>query len=122
MVPCYIPRERETLLVYFAYLIYALCVRPLCRGRRQADKPFPPIPAAASHNMAAIIRFRTRHVGIFHTIALRCSSPAGPLRTWFENVAAPSRSTMFGHTQARKMPSLFASPFSLNLRPWRPPT
>jgi hypothetical protein len=40
----------------------------------------------------------------------------------FENVAAPSLSTVFGHTQARKMPSLLASPFLLNLHPWRSPT
>jgi hypothetical protein len=50
------------------------------------------------------------------------SSPAGPFRTCFENVATPSRSTVLEHTQARKMPSLLASPFSLNLHPLLPPT
>jgi hypothetical protein len=64
----------------------------------------------------------TRRIGIFHAIALYCSSPAGLFRTWFENVGAPSRSTVFGHTEARTTPSLLASPFSLNLHPCRPPT
>jgi hypothetical protein len=64
----------------------------------------------------------SRHVAIFHATALCCSSPASSFWTRFENVAAPSRSAVFGHTQARKMLSLLASPFSLNLQPWRPPT
>jgi hypothetical protein len=50
MVTRDIPIERETLQVYFAYLINAICVRPVGRGRRLAYNPFPPIPAAASHD------------------------------------------------------------------------
>jgi hypothetical protein len=46
----------------------------------------------------------------------------GSFPNLFENVAAPSLSTVFGQTQARKMLSQLASPFSLNLHPWRPPT
>jgi hypothetical protein len=34
-------------LLFFAYLVSALGVRPLWHGRRQVDNPFPPIPAAA---------------------------------------------------------------------------
>jgi hypothetical protein len=41
----HMPIEIKTLQVYFAYLINALRVRALRRGRRQADNPFPPIPA-----------------------------------------------------------------------------
>jgi hypothetical protein len=117
---CNIPIKIETLQVYFAYLIYALCVCPLCYGRRQVNNPFPPIPVATSHHR--FLRYTGSRHGIFHAIALCCSSPADSFRTWFENVAAPSRSTMFGRTQARKIPSLPASPFSLNQHPWRPPT
>jgi hypothetical protein len=50
MVTCDMPIEREALRIYFAYVMNALCVGPLWRGRRQADNPFPPIPASASHD------------------------------------------------------------------------
>jgi hypothetical protein len=72
--------------------------------------------------IAAMIHLRTCHAGTVRTIALYCSLPAGPFQIWFENVAAPSRWTVFGHAQARKMSSLLASPFSFNQHPWRPPT
>jgi hypothetical protein len=45
-VKCDLQMERET-AKFFAYLVSALCVRPLWRSRRQADNPFPPIAAAA---------------------------------------------------------------------------
>jgi hypothetical protein len=66
-----IPVERETLQVYFAYLINALCVLPLWRGSRQGDNPLPPIRAAASHDRFlrwrfAIHRYPSRWNFLYH--------------------------------------------------------
>jgi hypothetical protein len=71
IVTCDILTERETLQVYFAYLINALYVRPFWRGRRQADNPLPPIPAVASHD-----RFlRWKRWFVFVPVTLECFIP-----------------------------------------------
>ena len=60
IVTCDLHIEKETLQIFSACLISALCVRPLWHGRRQADNPFPPVSAAACHDrfkMAAIFVF-----------------------------------------------------------------
>jgi hypothetical protein len=98
-------------------MLHTMLYPPL---RGCVEKPPSHAPSSSLKGMVGVRLLRyagTRHVGIFHTIALCCSSSAGSFRAWFENVAAPSRSTVFGHTQARTMPSLLASPFSPNLHP-----
>jgi hypothetical protein len=78
------------------------CILPPLRGYVETPPSHdPPSPLKGLVGLRVLRYTGTRHIGIFHTIALCCFSPAGPFRTWFENVAAPSRSIVFGHTQAR---------------------
>jgi len=46
VVPADEKRNFPSFYFFVAYLISAVCVRPLSHGRRQADNLFPPIPAA----------------------------------------------------------------------------
>jgi len=105
---CNIPpsagRRNSPRFFFFAYLIRAVCVRPLYQGRRQADNPFPSISAAARHHRfprwqrwsfyeytaqaverQISLRIPTRKYGLALSSAIVVASEAAPglLRSYF---------------------------------------